>query len=396
MLVMFQQSWRRGWRWTVVVVGVAVGAPTVAVAKTARPHARTVVRAVKTTASPTATPSPTASVSPTGSPTATPTPSSSATASAGAAGAVLPQPSPTPTAIPPAAVNDAAVRDVVGRRAPRHAILRAQILLDRARFSPGEIDATYGRNMRHAITAFQLAREIPPTGEVDDATWTALDADAAPALVPYVITARDVAGPFTPVPTSMMEKAKLEALNYGSLQEELGERFHVSPELLAELNWERSMANPGDEIMVPNVAAAPPVEAREVVVSAGDRSVTVIAADGSVYARYPATTGSSHDPLPLGTWQINGVTRGPKFHYNPRLFWDANATDRAATIAPGPNNPVGVVWIDLSKTHYGIHGTPEPSMIGHTQSHGCIRLTNWSAGELSHMVKPGTPAILRE
>ena len=217
------------------------------------------------------------------------------------------------------------------------------------------------------------------------------------ALVAYVLTARDVAGPFTAVPSSMAEKAKLDSLSYSSLQEELGEKFHISPDLLVELNYQRSIANAGDEIMVPNVAAAAPrIDAREVVVSAGDRSVTVIAPDGSVFARYPATTGSSHDPLPLGTWRIDGITHAPKFHYNPRLFWDANASDRAATITPGPNNPVGVVWIDLSKPHYGIHGTPEPSTIGHTQSHGCIRLTNWSAEELSHIVKAGTPAILRE
>jgi len=211
-----------------------------------------------------------------------------------------------------------------------------------------------------------------------------------------MLTARDVAGPFTAVPRSMENKAKLEALNYGSVQEELGEKFHIRPEVLAELNDDQSIANAGDVIMVPNVAYAHLPEVREVVVSAGDRSVTVIAPDGSVFARYPATTGSSHDPLPIGVWRINGISRYPHFYYNPRLFWDADATEHGATINPGPNNPVGVVWIDLSIPHYGIHGTPEPSKIGHTESHGCIRLTNWSAEELSHMVKVGTMAILRE
>jgi lipoprotein-anchoring transpeptidase ErfK/SrfK len=110
--------------------------------------------------------------------------------------------------------------------------------------------------------------------------------------------------------------------------------------------------------------------------------------------QYPSSSGSEHDPLPIGTWKIKGVSRNPKFHYNPKLFWDASPADSKLTIAPGPNNPVGVVWIDLTKPHYGIHGTPEPSEVGHTQSHGCIRLTNWDAMELAGMVAPGTPAIL--
>jgi lipoprotein-anchoring transpeptidase ErfK/SrfK len=109
-----------------------------------------------------------------------------------------------------------------------------------------------------------------------------------------------------------------------------------------------------------------------------------------------ATIGSEHDPLPVGEWKVRSVTRDPVFHYNPDLFWDAKAGDSKATLKAGPNNPVGLVWIDLSKEHYGIHGTPDPSRIGHTTSHGCIRLTNWDALELAAMVRPGTPAILEE
>ncbi len=305
---------------------------------------------------------------------------------------------PTPGASPglATAVNDAAVTDVVRRGAPRHAILRAQILLDRARFSVGEMDAAYGANMRRAVAAFQRARNLPATGEVDAATWAALAAGGDPTvLTSYTLTPDDVAGPFVTVPRSMMEKAKLEHLGYASLLEELGEKFHVNPALIVELNPGRSNANAGDTIVVPAVTTPPPSPAREIVVDASDRSLTVIGEDGSVVARYPATTGSRHDPLPVGKWQVNGVRHDPEFHYNPKLFWDAKATDRKTTIAPGPNNPVGVVWIDLSKPHYGIHGTPEPSLIGRTQSHGCIRLTNWSAQELAAMVKYGTPAVLR-
>jgi lipoprotein-anchoring transpeptidase ErfK/SrfK len=133
-----------------------------------------------------------------------------------------------------------------------------------------------------------------------------------------------------------------------------------------------------------------------VVVTKSDSSVTAFDADGKILSYYVATIGSEHDPLPIGDWKINGVAHNPVFHYDPQLFWNANPSDQKAEIKAGPRNPVGVVWIDLSKDHYGIHGTPAPGKVGHAESHGCIRLTNWDATELSTMVKPGTPAILKE
>jgi lipoprotein-anchoring transpeptidase ErfK/SrfK len=153
----------------------------------------------------------------------------------------------------------------------------------------------------------------------------------------------------------------------------------------------------GEEIVVPNVDGLPePPRADKVVVDRSDATVSLVDAAGRTYAQVPATMGSEHDPLPIGEWKIRGVARNPAFHYNPALFWDADPGHSKATIAPGPNNPVGVVWIDLSKDHYGIHGTPEPATIGKTQSHGCIRLTNWDALSLSQAVAPGTVAILQE
>jgi lipoprotein-anchoring transpeptidase ErfK/SrfK len=144
------------------------------------------------------------------------------------------------------------------------------------------------------------------------------------------------------------------------------------------------------------VSTPPPGEAATVVVSKSESSVEALDRDGHVIAWYAATIGSEHDPLPIGNWKIKGVQRNPTFHYNPNLFWDANATDQKAAIKPGPNNPVGLVWIALTKEHYGIHGTPDPGRIGHTESHGCIRLTNWDAMELAGIVKPGVPAIFKE
>ena len=296
----------------------------------------------------------------------------------------------------PAAVNDTQNHDDVGPAAAGSAVVRLQILLDRAHFSPGEIDGHYGDNLRVALAGYQTAHQLQATGIGDQNTWQLLNKDTAPLLVPYTITPEDVAGPFQPVPSDMMAQAKLPSLGYQSPQEELGERFHTSPTLLAQLNPSIDLTRAGQQILVPNVQREFIVPAARVVVSKSNRTVAALAADGTVLAQYPATMGSEHDPLPIGDWKITGVQQNPAFNYNPALFWDAKPEDAKARIKPGPNNPVGVVWIGLSKEHYGIHGSPEPGHIGHTESHGCIRLTNWDAAELAKMVKPGAPAILQE
>ena len=293
-------------------------------------------------------------------------------------------------------VNNASLTPVLSQGSHGAAVVRAQILLARQHFSCGEIDGDFGSNLTKAVAAFQTARNLAPSGAVDARTWAALNQDPAPALVTYETTPQDVAGPFVKVPSDMMQQATLPALGYESPQEALGERFHANPKLLAALNPGIALDKAGEQIVAPNVNGSAVGPAASVVVSKSESSVSALDREGRVIAWYAATIGSEHDPLPLGTWKIKGVDRNPQFHYNPNLFWDASATDQKAVIQPGPNNPVGVVWIALSKEHYGIHGTPEPARIGHTESHGCIRLTNWDASELAAMVKPGTPAILRE
>jgi len=303
---------------------------------------------------------------------------------------------PAPAAISADDVQNATQTDPLGPGASGARVVRAQILLDRARFSPGEIDGHYGANLAIAIKGYQLAHNQSGSGSIDQAMWTALNADSAPLFQTYSITGDDVKGPFRPVPADIHARARLDRLGYESPQELLGEKFHISPKILAALNPGKSLAQAGELIVVPKVDRAAPTAAARVEVSASQHTVTAFDRSGAILAEYPATMGGPHDPLPVGNWTIANIEHNPTFYYQPGHYWNADPNDAREKLAPGPNNPVGVVWMGLSKRHYGIHGTPDPGMIGHAESYGCIRLTNWDAQDLARMVRRGNPVILKD
>ena len=298
--------------------------------------------------------------------------------------------------------------------------LSTQVLLDRLGFGPGVIDGHAGALLTKAIAGFQEARGLDRSGRLDQATAQALGAySATPATIEVTLTEADLAGPFIgPIPNDPAKQAELPAMGYSDAMEELAERYHTTEPTLIALNGGAPLTA-GAILKVPNVrpaatnypAALRPdwkamlvqlsvssdqPQAAKIVVDKSDGVLRVYDAQNALVAQFPATMGSTHDPLPIGIWKIQGTSYLPSFHYNPKLFWDAKPGDTKETLKPGPNGPVGVVWMDLDKDHYGIHGTSTPETIGRTTSHGCIRLTNWDAARLSLMVKPGTPAVFQE
>ena len=312
-------------------------------------------------------------------------------------------------------------------------MMQAQVVLDRLGFGPGVIDGKPGLSTTNALRGFQEANKLSVTGEMDAATTRALEKwSRIPATRVVRIPQAWGEIEYRATPEDRAEQAEMDKFEYESLEEKLAERFHTTPDVLRQLNPGGRPAGvkagavqtsggeiafkAGQIIRVPNIGAdriardavtdkgweetlkalgvgSEQPDAARIVVSKSAGTLKAFDEAGKLVALFTVTTGSEKDPLPLGEWNIVGTAFNPDYSYNPDLFWDASEDSKRMRLPPGPNGPVGVVWIDLDKENYGIHGTPEPHTIGRAQSYGCVRLTNWDAARLAQMVSTSTRVL---
>ncbi len=268
---------------------------------------------------------------------------------------------------------------------------RAHVMLNNAHASPGAIDGTSGKNTLKAIASFQQMNGIKPTGVLTQETWDALIArqGSKPAFVEYTITEDDLKGPYVKsIPGDYALQAKMKGLHYTSVTEMLGEKFHMDENFLKKLNPNANFNKAGQKLIVANVRNDLPEDIHLIVAHKGAKQLYLFNNRNQMIASFPASIGNTNTPSPTGTYKVTGVAPNPWYSYSPSNFIQGKNM-KPLSLPPGPNGPVGNIWIGLSKKSFGIHGTPNPSMISKSYSHGCIRLTNWDANDLGRKVRSG-------
>jgi lipoprotein-anchoring transpeptidase ErfK/SrfK len=292
------------------------------------------------------------------------------------------------------AINNAEFRAKPAEDKIDATVVKAQIWLDRALFSPGEIDGKLAENTRKALRAFAEARGLTFQNALTRELWDKLaETGQGPLIVQYTISENDVKGPFlAKLPAKMEDMKSLKRLGYTSAREALAEKFHMSEALLSALNPGKKFDRAGDMIFVAGVSNRPTkLTIGRIEVDKPRQTVKAFDQQGALVAFFPATVGSEEKPTPSGTLKVVSSDANPTYRYNPDYKFKGVRTNRPFTIEPGPNNPVGSHWIGLSSEGFGIHGTPNPSKVSKAESHGCVRLTNWDASLLGSNVKKGIP-----
>ena len=281
-------------------------------------------------------------------------------------------------------------------------LVKAQILLDRANMSPGEIDGRYSARLGEGISAFAEAYGLPADTGWGRSFWLSLTSTVTgPVLVDYVLTKEDLKGPFVQLPAKIEDMQSFKALGFANAREALAEKFHMSEQLLAALNPGASFSDAGEKILAPNVLVSSvsgdrKVAAARVDVDKDRQTLKVYSAKNDLIAFFPASVGSDDKPSPSGTLKVTLIESDPSYHYNPKYQFKEVGKQRPFDLGPGPNNPLGTIWIALSKPSYGIHGTPEPSQVGLAATHGCVRLTNWDVQRLAGLLTKGVPVNFKQ
>lgn len=290
------------------------------------------------------------------------------------------------------AINAATFTGKLPSDAKEHPLaVKVQVLLDRIHFSPGEIDGLFGENVEKALIAFAEANGLPSTKVLTADIWDKLQATSSdPVLTDYTLTDKDIAGPFIDkLPAKMEEMKSLKKLGFTSAEEALAERFHMSKDLLETLNPKAKFDKAGETITIVKLTDRKPDKAARLEVDKVRQTVKAFAKDGKLLAFYPASVGSEEKPTPSGMLKVTSVHANPVYRYDPKYRFKGVESSKPFTIAAGPNNPVGSMWIGLSEKSYGIHGTSDPSRVSKSDSHGCVRMTNWDAERIAAAVKKG-------